>query len=77
MKLLLLTITLVFACAHTSSRIKGEPRGYCFKAEGVSKLRCYEQKQDCFEKQSIISDRYPWAKIDTECFLHNPPLPGN
>jgi hypothetical protein len=76
-KLLLLTVILGFSCAHTSDRVKNEPRGYCFKAEGLSKLRCYRLQDTCLERQSTISDQHPWAKIEIECHLDNPPLPGN
>jgi hypothetical protein len=43
--------------------------GYCFKAEGLSKERCYKEKETCQHKVSLLRDHHPWARIDQECVL--------
>lgn len=50
---------------HTPGTIKG----YCFKADGLRKERCYETKPDCLSHESLLRDEHPWAKIEKECKL--------
>lgn len=47
---------------------RGVP-GYCFKAEGLSKERCYEDADTCHHKVSLLRDHHPWAEIEQECVL--------
>ena len=44
--------------------------GYCFKAEGVSKARCYVKYETCSHRESNLRDQYPYATIQSQCQLH-------
>lgn len=70
MKLLLIVMSAIFlaSCGATQS-VPGEKkdRGYCFKADGLSKMRCYPTSDECWGKQSLISDQHPWATITYSC----------
>ena len=68
---LILAIALLSSCGASQHRVEcQEPKGYCFKADGVSEYRCYYTKGSCLEHESIISDQYPWAHIEDSCRLH-------
>jgi len=63
----MLLLGAVSCTPYTVASIRGPADGYCFKAEGVSKMRCYDEKNECLKHQSIIHDNHPYAEITFEC----------
>jgi len=65
---------LLGGCASSSSgydvvRPSGPEITYCFKAEGLTKARCYKEEAKCQYKVSLLRDHHPWAKIEQDCTL--------
>lgn len=65
--LLSLSLLLSTACAPRAPLVQTSDAAFCFKAEGVSKERCFSVYGACVQRQSRISEQYPFAFIESKC----------